>query len=77
MDHLCNKVCDCPHCEDESICRKLLCPGLVLIEQMGSGFRCSQNVVELKHNMKMRQVIHRKDFHVADDFAVLYIQKVW
>ena len=51
MDHICNKVRDCPHCEDESICRKLLCPGLVLIEQMGSGFRCSQNVVALKHNM--------------------------
>ena len=71
FDYICNKVCDCPRCEDENICSKLLCPGLVLTEQMGSVLRCSQNVVALKHSMNMRQVIHRKSVHVTDDLAVL------
>ena len=44
FDYVCNKVCDCPHCEDESICRKLLCPGMVLLEQMEYGMRCSRTL---------------------------------
>ena len=71
FDHICNKVCDCPHCEDESICNKLLCPGMVLIEQLGSGLRCSMNLDALKHSMNYRQVIHRNDVNITDDFPVL------
>ena len=70
FDHICNKVCDCPHCEDESICRKLLCPGMVLIEQMGSGLRCSKNVAAVKYSMNLRQFIHREDINIYDEFPV-------
>ena len=70
FDHICNKVCDCPSCEDESMCRKLLCPGMVLIKQMGSGFRCSMNVATLKHSMHLRQVIHGYTINITDDFPV-------
>ena len=70
FDHICNKVCDCPHCEDESICSKLLCPGMVLIEQIGSGLTCSPKVSALKHSMNMRQVISRKGLNITDDFPV-------
>ena len=48
FDHICNKVCDCPHCEDESICNKLLCPGMVLIGQIGFGLRCSEKCGYIK-----------------------------
>ena len=68
FDHICNKVCDCPHCEDESICNKLLCPGMVLIEQIGSGLRCSMKLAALKHSMNYRQVIHRDDVNITYDF---------
>ena len=64
FDHICNKVCDCPHCEDESICSKLLCPGMVLVEQIGSGLTCSPKVFALKHSMNMRQVISRKGLNI-------------
>ena len=70
LDHICNNVCDCPHCEDESFCSKLLCPDMLLIPQMESGLRCSKNVVALKHSMNMRQVIHRKGMNITDDFPV-------
>ena len=70
FDNICNKVCDCPHCEDESICNKLLCPGMVLIPQMESGLRCSTNVAALKHDINMRQVIHTKGLNFTDDFPV-------
>ena len=70
VDHICNKVCDCPHCEDESICSKLLCPGMVLMEQIGSGLRCSKNVATLKHSMLLRQVIHSYTINITDDFPV-------
>ena len=70
IDHICNKVCDCPNCEDESICSKLLCPGMVLIDQIGSGLRCSQNVADSKYSMNLRQVIHREGINIIDDFPV-------
>ena len=70
FDYICNKVCDCLHCEDESICKKLLCPGMVLISQMESGLKCSINVAELKHSMNMRQVIHRNGLNITDDFPI-------
>ena len=77
FDHICNKVCDCPNCEDESICSKLLCPGMVLIEQIGSGLRCSMNVAAVKYSMNLKQVIHRKDVNITDDFPVfIYLENV-
>ena len=77
FDHICNNVCDCPQCEDESFCSKLLCPGMVLIEQLGSGLRCSQKVATLKYSMTLRQVIHRKGVNITDDFPVfIYLEDV-
>ena len=77
FDHICNKVCDCPRCEDESICSKLLCPGMVLTEQVGSGLKCSQEVAALKHSMNMRQVIQRKGLSITDDFPVfIHLEEV-
>ena len=70
FNHICNKVCDCPHCEDESICSKLLCPGMVLTEQMGSGLKCSRNVAAVKHSMNMRQIIRRKELNITDSLPV-------
>ena len=77
FEHICNRVCDCPQCQDESICSKLLCPGFVLIEQIGSAVRCSTNVAALKHSMNLRQVIHRKGINITDDFPVfIYFENV-
>ena len=77
FDHICNNVCDCPHCEDESFCSQLLCPGMVLIEQIGSGLRCSQKVAALKYSMNLRQVIHRNGINITDDFPVfIYLEDV-
>ena len=70
FDHICNKVWDCPQCEDESFCSKLLCPGMVLIEQLGSGLRCSMKVAALKQSMNLTQVIHKKGINITDDFPV-------
>ena len=71
FDHLCNKVCDCPYCEDESICRKLLCPGMVLIELMGTGLKCTSQLETLKLDMNRRQVIFNRGMNITDDFPVL------
>ena len=77
FDYICNNVCDCPHCEDESICNKLLCPGMVLIPQIESGFRCSRNATSLKHSLHMRQIIYRKGLDLSDDFPILiYLEDV-
>ena len=59
FEHICNKVCDCPQCEDERICSKLLCPSMVPLGQIGPGLRCSMNVATLKYSMNLRQIIHR------------------
>ena len=77
LDHICNKICDCPHCEDESICSKLLCPGMVLTEQMGSGLKCSRNIAAVKHSMNMRQIIRRKDLNITDYLpAFIYLEGI-
>ena len=77
FEHICSKVCDCPNCEDESICSKLLCPGMVLIEQIGSGLRCSMDVAAVKYSMNLRQVIHKEDINIIDDFPVfIYLDNV-
>ena len=68
--HICNKVCDCNNCEDEKICRKLLCPGMVLMEQLGSGLKCPVEVESLKYSMNLRQVIHKEDVNITDVFPV-------
>ena len=54
----------------KSICSKLLCPGMVLIQQLGSGLRCSMNVAAVKYSMNLRQVIHKEDINITDDFPV-------
>ena len=78
FDHLCNKICDCPHCEDESICSKLLCPGMVLIEQMGSGLKCSRDGAALKHSMNHRQVIRKGGLNITNDFPVfIHLENVF
>ena len=77
FNHICNKVCDCPHCEDESICSKLLCPGMVLIELTGSGLKCSRNVAAVKHSMNMRQIIRRKELNITDSLPVfIYLEHI-
>ena len=77
FNHICNKVCDCPHCEDESICNKLLCPGIVLMEQTGSGLKCSRNIAAVKHSMNMRQIIRRKELNITDYFPVfIYLEGI-
>ena len=77
FDHICNKVCDCPYCEEESICSKLLCPGMVLIEQMGSGLKCSTQVAALKYGQNLRQVIHSNEICITDDFPVfIHLEEV-
>ena len=77
FNYICNKVCDCPHCEDESICSKLLCPGMVLTEQMGSGLKCSRNIAAVKHSMNMRQVIHSKELNITDYLPVfVYLEGI-
>ena len=73
FQHICDKVCDCPLCEDERICSKLLCPGMVLIEQIGSGLKCSMHVAAVKYSMNLRQVIHREDANITDDFPVFIL----
>ena len=77
FNHICNKICDCPHCEDESICSKLLCPGMVLTEQMGSGLKCSRNTAAVKHSMNMRQIIRRKEINITDYLPVfIYLEGI-
>ena len=77
FNHICNKVCDCLHCEDENICSKLLCPGTVLTEQMGSGFKCSRDIVAVKHSMNLRQIIRRKELNITDDLPVfIYLEGI-
>ena len=77
FNHICNKVCDCPHCEDESICSKLLCPGMVLTKQMGSGFKCLRNIAAVKHSMNMRQIIRRKELNINDYLPVfIYLEDI-
>ena len=76
FDYVCNKVCHWPHCEDESIRSKLLCPGMVLLEQMGYGMRCSRNIIELQHSMNRRQVIRKKDLNDTDHLPVyVYLER--
>ena len=43
---------------------------MVLIEQIGFGLRCSTKATPLKHSLNMRQVIHRKDVNITDDFPI-------
>ena len=40
--HLCDNMCDCPHCEDESICENVSCPGMILHESAHGKVYCSE-----------------------------------
>ena len=39
-DYVCDGECDCPRCEEESICRKLSCPGMILIDRANERRKC-------------------------------------
>ena len=38
--YVCNAECDCPYCEDETICHKLSCPGMVLRQNAAGLLYC-------------------------------------
>ena len=38
--YTCNGKCDCPYCEDESICQNVSCPGMKLIESSPDLLSC-------------------------------------
>ena len=40
--HLCDNMCDCPHCEDESICENVSCPGMILHESAHGKVYCNE-----------------------------------
>ena len=40
--HLCDNMCDCPHCEDEGICENVSCPGMILHESAHGKVYCSE-----------------------------------
>ena len=70
LSDVCNKVCDCPHCEEEKFCERLLCPGLLLIPLRGTGFSCSNEAQQSKHTVYKRQLIHQPLLKINDDFPV-------
>ena len=67
LNHVCNKVCDCPHCEEEKFCKRLLCPGLVLFPHSDSLLSCTDDV---KDNIYKRQLIIQPSLSTIDDFPV-------
>ena len=40
--YLCDDICDCPHCEDESICENVSCPGMILHESAHGKVYCNE-----------------------------------
>ena len=40
--HLCDNICDCPHCEDESICENVSCSGMILHESAHGKVYCNE-----------------------------------
>ena len=40
--YVCDHTCDCPHCEDESICENVSCPGMILHESAHSKVYCNE-----------------------------------
>ena len=43
LHHLCNGICECPSCDDESFCGQLSCPGYLLRPSDQSSKHCTQN----------------------------------
>ena len=39
--YVCDNMCDCPHCEDESICTNVSCPGMILHESAHGKVYCN------------------------------------
>ena len=70
FEQVCNGKCECSNCEDEAFCTKLLCPGLLLLERLGSKLYCSAESLKHKTTLNKRQVISNMDTNVADDYAV-------
>ena len=65
---VCNKVCDCPQCEDESFCRKISCPGMLLVERISKGLQCIDEA-DIP-NPYQRQLIQKPGFNISDEFPV-------
>ena len=40
--YVCDSSCDCPHCEDESICENVSCPGMILHESAHGKVYCNE-----------------------------------
>ena len=69
-DHVCNNACECPHCEDESFCEKLLCPNMILFEAMGTNLYCRKYEDDYENEHSNRQVISTKQTKIFDYFPV-------
>ena len=65
--HICNNICDCPKCEDESFCSQLSCPGMFMIERRGSGLCTNDLAIPSLHQ---RQIIQRPGVNISDEFPV-------
>ena len=65
--HICNNICDCPKCEDESFCSQLSCPGMLMIERRGNGLCTNDLVIPSLHQ---RQIIQRPGVDISDEFPV-------
>ena len=70
LSDVCNIKCDCPHCEEESFCERLLCPGIVLIPYKDASLSCTSQVEHVKYSLNKRQVIHGPALQLSDDFPV-------
>ena len=70
LQHVCNGLCECTKCEDEEFCQKLLCPGLLLAERLGSGLYCSHDFMQLKTALNRRQMVETNALSVTDKYPV-------
>ena len=69
--YVCNGVCDCLHCEDESFCKKMVCPDMLLLEHLGSGLQCIDlDVKKYKEALNRRQIISTNRKTISDNLAV-------
>ena len=71
FDQICNGVCECPGCEDEAMCKNLLCPGLLLLERGGSEKYCTKDYLAFKHKLNRRQIVRTSEVSLTDQYPVL------
>ena len=85
LDQVCDGVCQCGDCEDESFCEeKLLCPGLVLAKMVteqkdhslycskeyNTSLFCSKEYQTLKSKLNRRQLIRTSALSIVKDNPV-------